>query len=125
MIHRAPFGSFERFISLLIENTAGNFPTWLAPTQVAILPIIDQFSEYAEKVKIELKNNDIRCKLDNRNEKIGRKIRDAEVGKIPYMLIIGEKEIENNTLSIRKHGEGDIGELTLNQFIDKVIKEVN
>jgi len=125
MIHRAPFGSFERFISLLIENTAGNFPTWLAPTQVIILPIIDQFSEYAEKVKIELKNNDIRCKLDNRNEKIGRKIRDAEVGKIPYMVIIGEKEIENNTISVRKHGEGDLGELTLNHFIDTLFKEVN
>jgi len=125
MIHRAPFGSFERFISLLIENTAGNFPTWLAPTQVAILPIIDQFSEYAEKVKIELKNNDIRCKLDNRNEKIGRKIRDAEVGKIPYMVIIGETEIKNNTLSIRRHGEGDIGELTLNQFVERLIKEID
>jgi len=123
MIHRAPFGSFERFISLLIENTAGNFPVWLAPEQVAILPISEKFMEYAEKVSTELKKCDIRCSIDRRNEKVGRKIRDAEVGKIPYMVVIGEKEIEQTALSVRKHGEGDIGIMPLNQFVEKIVLE--
>jgi len=125
MIHRAPFGSFERFISLLIENTAGNFPVWLAPEQVSILPISEKFMDYAEKVLSELKKYDIRCSIDKRNEKIGRKIRDAEVAKVPYMCVIGEKEIEQNALSIRKHGEGDKGILPLNEFINQLVKEIN
>jgi len=125
MIHRAPFGSFERFISLLIENTAGNFPVWLAPEQVIILPISEKFIDYAEKVLSELKKYDIRSSIDKRNEKIGRKVRDAEVAKVPYMGIIGEKEIEQNALSIRKHGEGDIGTLPLNEFINQIVKEIN
>jgi len=125
MIHRAPFGSFERFISLLIENTAGNFPVWLAPEQVSILPISEKFMDYAEKVLSELKKYDIRCSIDKRNEKIGRKIRDAEVAKVPYMGVIGEKEIEQNALSIRKHGEGDKGILPLNEFINQLVKEIN
>ena len=125
MIHRAPFGSFERFISLLIENTAGNFPVWLAPEQVSILPISEKFMDYAEKVLSELKKYDIRCSIDRRNEKIGRKVRDAEVAKVPYMGIIGEKEIEQNALSVRKHGEGDKGILPLNEFVNKIVEEIN
>lgn len=123
MIHRAPFGSFERFISLVIENTAGNFPVWLAPEQVAILPISEKFIDYAEKVSTELKKYDIRCLIDRRNEKVGRKIRDAEVGKIPYMAVIGEKEVADEAVSVRRHGKGDIGIMPLNQFVDQVVLE--
>ncbi len=123
MIHRAPFGSFERFISLVIENTAGNFPVWLAPEQVAILPISEKFIDYAEKVSTELKKCDIRCSIDRRNEKVGRKIRDAEVDKIPYMAIIGEKEVADEAVSVRRHGKGDIGIMPLNQFVDQVVLE--
>ncbi len=116
MIHRAPFGSLERFVAVLIEHCAGNFPLWLSPEQVAVLPISEKFTEYAEAVKAELEEMDINGILDNRDEKIGRKIRDAEVKKIPYMLIVGEKEQAEGKVSVRKHGEGDIGSFTPAEF---------
>ena len=116
MIHRAPFGSMERFISILIEHTGGKFPLWLAPEQFAILPISDRFNEYAAKVEQELAQHDIRGGVDDRGEKVGRKIRDAEVKKVPFMLIVGEKETENGTLSVRKQGDGDIGTMTVAEF---------
>lgn len=119
MIHRAPFGSMERFIAVLIENCAGDFPLWLAPEQLMILPISEKFAEYAEEVRKELEEQDIRGLVDNRDEKIGRKIRDAEVKKLPYMLIVGEKEMENRTVSVRRHGEGDLGSLPIAEFIEK------
>jgi len=113
MIHRAPFGSLERFIAVLIEHCAGNFPLWLSPEQFIILPISEKYEDYAKKVLDELNNSDIRGLIDFRDEKIGRKIRDAEVKKIPYMLIIGDKEMAEGKVSVRKHGEGDLGEMTL------------
>lgn len=117
MIHRAPFGSMERFIGILIENTAGNFPLWLAPEQIAILPISEKYHDYAEKVFRTLQEQDIRGAIDERDEKIGKKIRDAEMKKIPYMLIVGEKEAADGTLSIRQHGKGDLGVKSLNDFV--------
>lgn len=116
MIHRAPFGSMERFIAVLIENCAGDFPLWLSPEQLVILPISEKFAAYADEVKTHLETLDIRATVDHRDEKIGRKIRDAEVGKFPYMLIVGEKESETNTVSVRKHGHGDLGSLDLQEF---------
>jgi len=116
MIHRAPFGSMERFIAVLIENCAGDFPLWLSPEQLVILPISEKFAAYADEVKTHLETLDIRASVDNRDEKIGRKIRDAEVGKFPYMLIVGEKESETKTVSVRKHGQGDLGSLDLQEF---------
>ncbi|MFK7908838.1 MAG: threonine--tRNA ligase, partial [Chitinophagales bacterium] len=120
MIHRAPFGSFERFIAVLIENSAGNFPFWLAPQQVAILPISDKFLEYAESVLAQLKANGIRAELDYRVESIKRKIRDASMQKIPYQLIIGEREAENNTVAVRRHGKdgGDKGAVSIADFLE-------
>lgn len=125
MIHRAPFGSLERFVAVLIEHCAGNFPLWLAPTQVKILPISDKFQDYAEAVQKELKARDLRIEIDDRNEKIGRKIRDTELQKIPYMLIVGEKEENSKTVSIRRHGKGDLGVLTISEFAEQVEKEVS
>jgi threonyl-tRNA synthetase len=125
MIHRALFGSMERFIALLIENTAGNFPLWLAPEQVAILPISEKYTEYAEKLMAEMDAADITGFVDNRDEKIGRKIRDSEVKKIPFMLIVGEKEQENEEISVRRHGEGDLGSMKLEQFISDFKKETD
>lgn len=116
MIHRAPFGSMERFVAVLIEHTAGKFPLWLTPEQVVVMPISEKFNEYAEKVVRELKQKDIRAVVDGRNEKIGRKIRDNELKKIPYMLIVGEKEAENNEVSVRKQGEGDKGSMKITTF---------
>ena len=116
MIHRAPFGSLERFISILIEHTAGKFPLWLMPEQYAILPISDKFIDYSQKIIDELAINDIRGFIDGRSETIGKKIRDTELKKIPYMLIVGEKEAESNTISVRKQGEGDIGSMDLQAF---------
>lgn len=124
MIHRAPFGSMERFIAILLEHTAGNFPLWLAPELFIILPISEKYQEYGEKLSKFLENYDIRGLIDNRNEKTGRKIRDAEIKKIPYMLIVGEKEAENGTVSVRKHGEGDLGEMTMEEFKDRIVKEI-
>ena len=125
MIHRAPFGSMERFIAVLIEHTAGNFPLWLAPDQVVILPISEKFNDYAEKVLNFLNNSDIRTLIDHRSEKIGKKIRDNEMKKIPYLIIIGEKEVTNNTISVRKHGEGDKGIMKLEDFILSLNKEID
>jgi threonyl-tRNA synthetase len=124
MIHRAPFGSMERFIAVLLEHTAGNFPLWLTPDQVILLPISDKYQKYSEKVLESLENSEIRALVDDRNEKTGRKIRDAEVSKIPYMLIVGEKEEEEGTVSVRKHGEGDLGTFTIEEFVSLVNKEL-
>ncbi len=117
MIHRAPFGSMERFIAVLIEHCAGNFPLWLAPDQIAVLPISEKYHAYAEDVFRKLSEADIRGFMDDRDEKIGRKIRDAEVSKVPFMLIMGEKEQETGTVSIRRHGKGDVGSMALDEFI--------
>ncbi len=125
MIHRAPFGSFERFIAILTEHCAGNFPLWLAPKQISILPISDKFADYAEQISQALQQKDFRTNVDLRSEKIGKKIRDAEMMKIPYMLVIGEKEVENKQISARKHGKGDIGTFTIEDFILLLQKELN
>jgi len=125
MIHRAPFGSMERFIAILLEHTGGNFPLWLTPDQVIILPISDKYQKYAKKVSELLENSEIRALIDSRSEKTGRKIRDAEMSKIPYMLIVGEKEENEGTVSVRKHGEGDLGTLELDAFIASVKEEIN
>lgn len=125
MIHRAPFGSLERFVAVLIEHCGGNFPLWLTPEQISILPISDKFNDYAQNVLNLLKNYDIRGLVDDRSEKIGKKIRDTEVKKIPYMLIVGEKEVESNTVSVRKHGEGDLGSMSIEAFSELVNKEIN
>ncbi len=124
MIHRAPFGSMERFIAILIEHCAGNFPLWLSPEQIIILPISEKYHEYASKILNYLNNADIRGLIDERNEKIGRKIRDAETKKIPYMLIIGEKEADNETIAVRKHGSGDVGSFELDAFVTYFKKEL-
>lgn len=123
MIHRAPFGSLERFVAVLIEHCAGNFPLWLSPEQVAVLPISERFNDYGAHVLQELKNRDIRGFLDDRNEKIGRKIRDAEVSKVPFMLIVGEKEAEESKVAVRRHGKGDEGTVGLAEFIELAAKE--
>ncbi len=123
MIHRAPFGSLERFVAVLLEHCAGNFPLWLSPDQVAVLPISERFNDYAAEVLQELKNLDIRGYLDDRNEKIGRKIRDAEVKKVPFMLIVGEKEAADKKVAVRKHGKGDEGSVPLTDFIQLAAKE--
>ncbi|MCC5937991.1 MAG: threonine--tRNA ligase [Lunatimonas sp.] len=117
MIHRAPFGSLERFVAVLIEHCAGNFPLWLAPEQVIILPISEKYVDYAEEIKLHLDEQGITGTIDNRDEKIGRKIRDAEVKKIPFMIIVGEKEQEERKLSLRKHGAGDQGSFTPEEFV--------
>jgi threonyl-tRNA synthetase len=124
MIHRAPFGSMERFIAVLIENCAGNFPLWLAPEQLMILPISEKYAAYAEEVRVFLETHEIRGLVDNRDEKIGRKIRDAEVKKLPYMLIVGEKEAETKTVAIRKHGSGDQGSVSQPEFLEVFRKEI-
>ncbi len=125
MIHRAPFGSMERFIAVLIENCAGNFPLWLAPLQVKVLPISDKYGDYAKEVSAQLKTAGIRAEIDDRAEKIGRKIRDTELMKVPYMLIVGEKEMNDGMVSVRKHGEGDKGSVTLDAFVNEVNDIVN
>ena len=124
MIHRAPFGSMERFIAVLLEHTGGNFPLWLMPEQVIILPISDKYQIYTEKVLHLLENSEIRALVDNRSEKTGRKIRDAEVSKIPFMLIVGEKEENDGTVSVRRHGEGDKGTYSIEDFIALMNKEI-
>lgn len=123
MIHRAPFGSLERFVAVLIEHCAGNFPLWLAPDQVAVLPISERFNDYADMVFQKLKAEDIRGIFDDRDEKIGRKIRDAETKKIPFMLIVGEKEAAENMVSVRKHGQGDQGAVSLDEFVSNFKRE--
>ncbi len=124
MIHRAPFGSMERFVAVLIEHTGGKFPLWLTPEQAVIMPISEKYNDFAEKVSNILNNYDIRTTLDLRNEKIGRKIRDNELKRIPYLLIVGEKEMETNSLSVRKQGEGDKGTMSVDDFAAHINTEV-
>ncbi|QRX62758.1 threonine--tRNA ligase [Dysgonomonadaceae bacterium zrk40] len=124
MIHRAPFGSMERFVAVLIEHTAGKFPLWLAPTQAVILPVSEKFNDYARSVVKELKRFDIRAEVDDRNEKVGRKIRDNELKRIPYLLIVGEKEAENEEVSVRKQGGIDQGSIKLRTFAEEMAAEV-
>ncbi len=124
MIHRALFGSFERFIGIITEHFAGAFPTWLAPVQVRILPIADSHKEYSEKLKEELEEKGIRVELDDRQEKIGYKIREAQMQKIPYMLVIGDKEVEANAVGVRSRKDGDIGQMPISEFIQKIKKEI-
>ncbi len=124
MIHRAPFGSLERFVAVLIEHCAGKFPLWLTPEQVVVLPISEKYNDYAKKVLDLLKNYDIRGLIDDRNEKIGRKIRDTEVKKVPFMLIVGEKEEAENMVSVRKQGDGDVGSMSTESFANLINKEI-
>ena len=125
MIHRAPFGSMERFVAVLIEHTGGKFPLWLTPDQAVILPISEKYNEYSKKVLNFLNNSDIRTLIDDRNEKIGKKIRDNELRRIPYLLIVGEKEAEANSVSVRVQGVGDKGQMTLDEFVAFIKDEVN
>ncbi|WP_301706989.1 threonine--tRNA ligase, partial [uncultured Duncaniella sp.] len=125
MIHRAPFGSMERFVAVLLEHTAGRFPLWLAPEQAVVLPISEKFNDYAHEVAKQLNIQDIRTQVDDRNEKIGKKIRDNELKRIPYMLIVGEKEAENGEISVRKQGEGDKGSMKIANFAAELTREVN
>ena len=125
MIHRAPFGSMERFVAVLLEHCGGNFPLWLTPEQVKILPVSDKYNEYAKEVAQFLEISDIRALVDERNEKIGRKIRDAEVSKTPFMLIVGEKEVESGQLSVRRHGQGDQGAMSKEEFVQLIADEIS
>ena len=124
VIHRAILGSTERFMSFLLEETKGNLPVWLAPHQVKILPISEKFTDYANEIKNKLVEKDFRVDVDSRSEKIGYKIREAQLMKVPYMIVVGEKEQENGTVSVRRRGEGDIGAMKLDEFIEKIAKEV-
>lgn len=124
MIHRAPFGSMERFVAVLIEHTGGKFPLWLTPEQVVILPVSEKYNEYAKKVGEFLNNNDIRASIDERNETIGKKIRENELKRVPFLLIVGEKEVENGTISVRRQGEGDKGEMITKDFVAMIEKEI-
>ncbi|MCQ0111816.1 threonine--tRNA ligase [Zhouia amylolytica] len=125
MIHRAPFGSMERFVAILLEHTGGNFPLWLMPEQAIILSLSEKYEKYAEKVLNLLENDEIRALVDNRNETIGKKIREAEMNKIPFMLIVGENEEKEATVSVRKHGEGDLGSMSVKSFADLVNNEIS
>ena len=125
MIHRAPFGSMERFVAVLLEHCGGNFPLWLTPEQVKILPVSEKYNDYAKEIAEFLEFSDIRALVDERNEKIGRKIRDAEVTKIPFMLIVGEKEATSGELSVRRHGEGDLGTMTREDFVKSIEIEIS
>ncbi|MBP7504601.1 MAG: threonine--tRNA ligase, partial [Prolixibacteraceae bacterium] len=124
MIHRAPFGSMERFVAVLIEHTAGKFPLWLTPEQVVVLPISEKFNDYARKVSDELNFSDIRTVVDDRNEKIGRKIRDNELKRVPYLLVVGEKEEETGSVAVRRQGEGDKGTMTVGEFAGFIREEI-
>ena len=123
VIHRAILGSFDRFIAFLIEETKGAFPTWLSPVQVKVMPISENFKEYSKSIVDKLEEIDVRVEFDDRNEKIGYKIREAQMEKIPYMLIIGEKEQECNSVSVRSREDGDIGIMSIQEFIDTVLKK--
>ena len=124
MIHRAPFGSMERFVAILLEHTGGNFPLWLMPKQVNILCVSEKYKNYALKVLNFLENHEIRALLDDRNETIGKKIRESEISKVPYMLILGEKEANNETVSLRKHQKGDIGSFAIEKVVNQLKKEI-
>ncbi len=125
MIHRAPFGSMERFVAILLEHTAGNFPLWLVPDQVIVLSISEKYEKYAKKVLNSLENDEIRALIDNRNETMGKKIREAEMKKIPYMIIVGENEEQEGKISVRQHGGEDLGMISVQEFTDILNKEVN
>ncbi|MGB3006362.1 MAG: threonine--tRNA ligase [Chitinophagaceae bacterium] len=125
IIHRAPLGTHERFIGFLLEHYAGKFPLWLAPVQVKVLPISDKFTDYAKSVSDKLKKADIRCEVDDRNEKIGKKIRDTELMKVPYMLVVGEKEMNENTVAVRRQGKGDLGVKAVDEFMSEALVEIN
>ncbi|PRX53241.1 threonine--tRNA ligase [Flagellimonas meridianipacifica] len=125
MIHRAPFGSMERFVAILLEHTGGNFPLWLIPNQAMVLPVSEKHEKYAEKVLNSLENNEIRALIDNRNETVGKKIREAEMKKVPFMLIMGEQEESSNTISVRRHGGEDLGSISVEAFSDLVATEIN
>ena len=125
MVHRALLGSLERFFGVLVEHYGGAFPTWLAPLQVAVIPVSQHFVEYSKTVVNELKKKGIRVELDERNEKIGYKIRDWETQKVPYMLVLGEKEQTSGQVTVRQHKKGDLGSVTLNEFLDKLTNEIN
>jgi len=124
MIHRAPFGSMERFVAVLLEHSGGNLPLWLSPDQAIVLPISEKYHDYAEKVLTLLNISEIRALIDERNEKTGKKIRDAELMKIPYMLVVGEREENEGTVSVRKHGHGDQGPMKTEDFITRIKKEM-
>jgi threonyl-tRNA synthetase len=124
MIHRAPFGSMERFVAVLIEHCAGKFPLWLSPEQARIIPISEKYEIYAKNVLELLNNSDIRARIDDRNEKTGKKIRDAELEKVPYMLIVGEKEEAEGNVSVRKQGSGDAGACGIDEFISMINAEI-
>jgi threonyl-tRNA synthetase len=124
MIHRAPFGSMERFVAVLLEHCGGNFPLWLTPEQVVVLPVSEKYEAYAQQVAQELENADIRALVDDRNEKVGRKIRDAEVRKIPFMVVVGETEQEAGSVAVRRHGQGDLGSMSVLDFSNIIKSEV-
>jgi threonyl-tRNA synthetase len=124
IIHRAPLGTHERFIGFLLEHYAGKFPVWLAPQQVKILPISDKFLPYANEVKARLRKFKVRTEIDDRNEKIGKKIREAELGRVPYMLVVGEKEMNDGKLSVRRQGKGDTGVQSVEEFINGIVNEI-
>ena len=125
IIHRAPLGTHERFIGFLLEHYAGKFPVWLAPLQVKVLPISDKFMDYAQSVKQVLRQAGVRVEVDDRSEKIGKKIRDTELMKVPYMLVIGEKEMNEQQLSVRRQGKGDVGTVSLQSFIETIKEEIH
>ena len=124
MIHRAPFGSMERFVAILLEHTGGNFPLWLMPEQAIVLSVSEKYEKYAEKVLNLLENNEIRALADNRNETVGKKIREAEMNKLPFMIIVGEQEEKNNTITVREHGGEDIGSISVDEFVTIVTERV-
>jgi len=124
IIHRAPLGTHERFIGFLLEHYAGKLPLWLAPLQVKVLPISDKFMDYAKSVSVKLKKSGIRCEVDDRNEKIGKKIRDTELMKVPYMLVVGEKEMNENKVAVRRQGKGDIGVKDVEEFLNEAVLEI-
>jgi threonyl-tRNA synthetase len=124
IIHRAPLGTHERFIGFLLEHYAGKFPAWLAPVQVKLLPISDKYLSYAHSVADKLKKSDIRVEVDDRNEKIGKKIRDTEMMKVPYMLVVGEKEMQENKVSVRRQGKGDLGAKNAEEFLAELVAEI-
>ena len=124
MIHRVAFGSIERFIGILIEHYAGKFPTWLAPVQVKVMAVSEKFADYAQKIQDELIEAGVRSEIDLRNEKLGYKIREAQMEKVPYMVIVGEKEVEEGTISVRKRDEGDIGGMKAEELIARIKAEV-
>jgi threonyl-tRNA synthetase len=124
IIHRAPLGTHERFIGFLLEHYAGKLPVWLSPVQVKVLPISDKFLDYAKSVADKLKKSDIRAEVDDRNEKIGKKIRDTELMKVPYMLVVGEKEMNENKVAVRRQGKGDLGVKAVDEFLNEIKIEI-